>query len=188
MNKLNIDYKKYIETMTEKDLVIVDPPWLYDNKKSRLLRYDLFTNNEKDLSYIFKNIKAKYVFLWVTNSFLINVFKANTFDFEYKTIITWKKLTAKGKIFYGLGSYFRNCTEHLVVYKRKNEKALKSSIRNLVEAEAKRRTEKPHIFECQILDIFIKKGMTNFSYIFSGLNVECFNSYNIDLVDISHKI
>ena len=65
---------------------------------------------------------------------------------------------------------------------------LSQHLQSQVEAEAKRRTEKPHIFECQILDIFIKKGMTNFSYIFSGLNVECFNSYNIDLVDISHKI
>jgi site-specific DNA-adenine methylase len=53
------DYKNYIRNMDEKDLVIIDPPWSYNNKIMRdtQLSYSLWDNDE-GLKLIFNELKA----------------------------------------------------------------------------------------------------------------------------------
>lgn len=187
MRKFNLDFKDYIDKeMGVKDVTIIDPPWQYDDKldnRPNLTDYKLWNNN--DLEYLFEKINSKYLFLWVTNSFLDFVFKTNTHNYKYKNIVTWIKTTNSGKYFYGIGHYYRNCTEHLLLFTTKNVKCWKSNLRNIIVSNQLSRTEKPKDFELSILEHAKNKhNLNNFTYIFSGLNVNVFENYNIDCVDI----
>lgn len=123
--------------------------------------------------------------MWVTNSMIYNVMNCNHFNYEYKTLVTWIKQTSKGNLMYGMGRYFRNCTEHICIFKKKKLKgSLNFSDRNILYAPSSKRTQKPRNFETQILDKFINKDMHKFSYIFSGPDILAFESYDIDLIDI----
>ncbi len=85
---------------------------------------------------------------------------------------------------YGLGHYFRNCTEHMMIFANRKVKALKAPIRNVIHSPSGKRTIKPKNFEVDILNLFNERNMQNFAYIFSGLENKPFKDYNIDLVDI----
>lgn len=186
LRRLGLDYRAYIENMDEKDVVLIDPPWSYDDKKlvQTQLNYKLWNN---DVSFLFENIKSKIIFLWVTNSFLdrtfLDYFKSSH-NYVYKTIITWRKLTKTGKEFYGLGNWFRNSTEQLLLFVDKNEKPFRLSDRNIISYPASMRTEKPKQFEYHIFTKLHQKGYHRFAYIFSGPNVEIFHEFDIDVVDI----
>jgi N6-adenosine-specific RNA methylase IME4 len=125
MKKINQSYKDYILQMEDKDSCIIDPPWNYDDKPERLLRkqlsYNLWIDNNKELEFLFENIKCNYIFMWTTNAFIYNLMRCNHFNFNYKCLITWIKLTSKGNEMFGLGNSFRNCTEQLVLFTRKNQ-------------------------------------------------------------------
>ena len=116
---------------------------------------------------------------------LVDVLKHNHNDYVYRTCITWVKTTrVSGGYFYGLGSYFRGCTEHLLLFSHKDAKPLRLSLRNLIIATSSKRTEKPKQEEIRILNACRKKNYTKFSYIFSGPNVNVFEDLDIDVVDI----
>ena len=188
MNIHPIDYKEYILKMDYKDVSLIDPPWNYNDKipkTKKQLNYNLWNDNDKELDFCFENIKASYLFMWTTNSFIENCMKANHHKFVYKTMATWVKKTSNGKTFWGLGSNFRNCTEQLLLFTRKKEKPVHLSMRNLIEEKAGKRTQKPKLFEVELLTKLQEKNLNMFSYIFSGLETACFNKFDIDLVDIS---
>ena len=73
MNLISLDYKEYISSMDERDVVLLDPPWDYYNSIERIkrnqLNYELW-NTDEGLDFVFKNLKCKYIFMWVTNPFL----------------------------------------------------------------------------------------------------------------------
>jgi len=186
MKAYNCDYRIYISNMSSKDCIIIDPPWSYDDKKmlKTQLNYDLWVNNDKELDFIFKNIKTDHLLMWTTNSFLLNVLKCNHYDFIYKTLVTWVKVYKSGKIGYGLGNTFRNCTEQLVIFTRKKIKPLWLSDRTVIMFEPTQRTEKPKEFEVSIINKLKDKGMKEFAYIFSGPSINHWGDLNIDLIDI----
>ena len=182
-----VDYKEYIKNMEEKDVVLVDPPWNYDDKPLKVrkqLNYSLWDN---DVGFLFENVKTKYLLIWTTNSFIEKVFHdyfGSAHEFEYKTIITWVKVTKRNKIFYGLGNHFRNATEHILVFAKKKVRPIRLPIRNVFLAKTGERTIKPKKFEVSLFKEFEKKNYKKFAYIFCGCEVKCFQNFDIDLVDI----
>ncbi len=185
MKQIHADYKDFLKEEVIYDYAIVDPPWSYDDIRPKLkinqLSYNLWDNT--DLNLIFDKINAKYLFIWVTNSMIENVFNSDFKTYKYKTLVTWSKLTTKGNLFYGLGNHFRNNTEHLMLFTNKKVKPLRSSKRNLIVEACGKRTQKPKTFESALISEFENKGMSGL-YLFSG---DCimFNDFNIDCVDIN---
>lgn len=187
MNLIVKDYREYVQEMEHKEVCIVDPPWGYKDRNPRVkkqLSYSLWKNNDEELDFLFKNIKCNYLFVWVTNSFMLNIMKVNHYEYEYKCLITWLKLTKNGRDFYGLGNSFRNCTEQLILFNKKKCKALHLSERNIIKERASKNTQKPKQFEYLLLSSLQKKGLNKFCYIFCGTNITKFEEFNIDLIDI----
>lgn len=188
MRKINKDYNEFLNESkslgVRYDYTIIDPPWKYNdipsNLKNQQLSYELWQMN--DLSHIFEKLETDYLFIWVTNSMLIDVFRSNFHSYKYKTMITWSKLTSKGNLFYGLGHHFRNNTEHLMYFTNKNVKPLKSSLRNFFQEPSGKRTIKPKNFEKTLIEEFQRKSKKGL-YIFSG-PCDVFDGYDIDCVDI----
>ena len=166
------DFKEFINKKEHFDFFIIDPPWKYDDINPRFhnhqLTYNLWENNKADLEYIMNNVNTDYIFLWVTNSMIPEI-KLDYDLFELKSIITWVKQTVKGNIVFGLGSNFRNSTEQLLLFKRKDKhiKNLHLPIRNVVMEECGKRTCKPKIFEQLLIDTLAEKKLTG-AYLFSG--------------------
>jgi N6-adenosine-specific RNA methylase IME4 len=194
--KIKSDYIDYLKTATEKDFAIVDPPWDYNDKENPAISNNLTYSrwdNVQGLNTLFSLLNTKYLFLWCTNSMIEEVFKVNFNNYIYKTIITWVKETPHKKLHYGLGNTYRNCTEQLLVFSNKKEKPLRSSLRNCYidtgwfKEVSLSRTQKPKDFEVCLIKDLVTKGLKQGVYLFSGPNVDVFNSIeNLELecVDI----
>lgn len=178
----NIDYSPY-------KICIADPPWGYmDNSNPavnrRQITYTRWDNTE-GLEFIF-NQDFDYIFLWVTNSLLEQVFVSNYREkYEYKQAVTWVKTTTKGNYCFGLGNNFRNCTEQLLLFVRKRCKPLRLNVRNLIVEESKERTQKPKQFEHFLINFLEEeRGFRNqICYMFSGPSEEYFQDTGITLID-----
>lgn len=185
------DYIDYIENfIDEKDLILLDSPWKYNDfgiLKKTQLNYNLWIDNDKELEFIFNKVRTKYLFIWVTNSMILNVLKCKHYDYIYKTQVIWVKKTKNDKVFYGLGNYFRGCTESLLIFSHKNSSPLRFTDRNIIFEKAGKKTLKPKNFELYIFNKFQDLGFFKFSYIFSGENIQSFENLNIDVVDILFK-
>jgi N6-adenosine-specific RNA methylase IME4 len=188
MNRISIDYKKFLlSDLSKYKFAIIDPPWSYDDRHGTLnnnqICYDRWDNNE-GLRLIFDKLRVDYLFIWVTNSMIEEIFSVNHGIFKYKTLITWSKRTKNGKQFYGLGNHFRNSTEHLAYFNSKNSKPLRSSKRNIIEAKVGDRTIKPKEFERDlILELTDRTGQRGF-YLFSGYELDLFSNLEIDCIDL----
>lgn len=172
--------------MERKDVVLIDPPWNYKDKPPKAvnpLSYSLWQDNDKCLELLFTKVNCDYLLVWVTNSFLYNLLRVDHYPFQYKGIVTWLKLTKNGKDFYGLGNYFRNCTEQLVLFTWKGSEPLRLLERNIIKAVAGKETEKPKEFEYNLFKSLKERGLDKSAYIFSGTNVEVFKEFDMDAVD-----
>ena len=168
-----IDYKNFL-TMAHPhyDFAIIDPPWKYNQAAKKpvaknQLNYSLFESNTELLD-ILKLIDVDYIFLWVTNPMLgevFNILNQQTI-YKYKNIVTWVK-TKNNKICWGMGYYFRNATEQLLVLSKSKTKALRLPLKNVIIEDIGKRTIKPHDKEKEIVDALSLKGMKGI-YIFSG--------------------
>lgn len=182
MIKIGTDYSSF-EVSTPG--LIIDPPWEYDSKHP-FIQYEQVTYSRwkepEGLDWIFSQRNVQYLFLWTTNSKLIDVLRADHKQFVYKQCITWVKTTSKGNPTFGLGNNFRNCTEQLLLFVRKGCKPLRIAERNLIIAESGKRTCKPKEFELHLVSLLEEKGIDS-TYVFSGPNVDCFRDTNLVCVD-----
>lgn len=190
MKYFKIDYKEFIKSAQYYDLVIIDPPWKFNDKHPALdaqLSYTLWDNNIDSLNYCFNNLNCNYLLLWTCNSLLNDVFIANkNTKFIYKTMITWRKLTSKNNDFYGLGNSFRNSTEQLLLFSTKNAKPLRTPFRTIINEQCSIRTCKPKDWESKFIE-FINLRKMSACYIFSGIFLNKFKNLNIDCIDIIDK-
>lgn len=176
------DYKEFLRGGYNYDYAIIDPPWKYNQpaKKSiakNQLCYNLWDN--KELINLLNIINVDYIFLWVTNPMLGEVFDyiKESGKFKYKTILTWVKLK-NNKIMYGMGYHLKNASEQMLVLAKPKAKPLRLIVKNVVIEEIGKRTSKPHSKEKEIVDAMNKKGMKGI-YLFSGGPLDF-----IDTVDI----
>jgi site-specific DNA-methyltransferase (adenine-specific) len=137
--------------MNKYNVILADPPWQFDNVKTggslssgSADKYPVLSLEKLkslDLSFIANDA---YLFLWATNAMLPEALGLlEAWGFEYKTIVTWVKFTKNKKLFYGLGAYFRNSTEQLLVGVRGNVKALRCQNRNVIMAKHVGHSMKP---------------------------------------------
>ena len=99
----------------------IDPPWSETgggkikrgaDKHYQLMKTpDIITLLKRELiGHIEPNA---HLYLWVTNNFMRDGHKVmDALGFNYKTMITWFKVSEDGKGNIGLGQYFRGVTEH----------------------------------------------------------------------------
>lgn len=149
------------------NVILADPPWLYQKNPGAKTpggqipgagiaerEYPTMTNEELQALPI-KNLAApdSHLFMWVTNpgmfggrfSRITPRDIAESWGFEYRTLLTWVKTTTQGRPTEGgMGWYFRGATEH-VLYATRGKAGIASSRResNLIMAPRTRHSVKP---------------------------------------------
>lgn len=136
--------------------VLADPPWRFQNRTGKVApeykkysRYETLSLEEiKNMPISSITEERAHLYLWVPNALLqegLDTMKA--WGFEYKSMITWVKITKKGDVHKGgVGFYFRNATEQLLFgVKGKNVRTLKAGRTqpNVIISERTRHSAKP---------------------------------------------
>jgi N6-adenosine-specific RNA methylase IME4 len=89
----------------------VDPPWAYSVHHERA-RPTYATMSQRELlalPVVSWADEQAHLYLWSTNADLRDAFELmDAWGFQFKTLLTWVKPT------FGLGSYFRTSTEHVL--------------------------------------------------------------------------
>ena len=82
-----------------------------------------------------------HLYLWTTNNFMTRAVELMArWGFQHKTVLTWVKPR------WGLGSYFRNSTEHVLFGVRGELRTRSDSIATHFEAPIGAHSEKPERF------------------------------------------
>jgi N6-adenosine-specific RNA methylase IME4 len=91
--------------------IVIDPPWHYSGVPERA-RPTYATLTQKELLALPVSSWADdpaHLYLWTTNADLPNAFELmEAWGFKYMTMLTWVKPS------FGMGSYFRTSTEHVL--------------------------------------------------------------------------
>jgi N6-adenosine-specific RNA methylase IME4 len=142
------------------NVIYADPPWSYRDKTGRdfehgaEMKYRVMTN-QQIMSMPIPDISEKNAvcFMWVTVPLLPEgLATLAAWGFEYKTMITWRKIMSLG-----MGYWFRGQCEHLILGVRGNVKAFRQQKANFYESEvfevdecyqskAGRHSQKPGLF------------------------------------------
>lgn len=127
--------------------------------------------------------------LWVPNSLLgYGLSTIEAWGFTQKQMITWVKTTKDGKKFaFGMGRYFRNCSETILLATRGRPKILDHSIRNVFTAPALAHSQKPEtlqdnlekLFEGPRLEMFARRVRPGWTCVGN----ECESSLSEDIAD-----
>lgn len=130
--------------------ILIDPPWDWNDEGEE--QGDVFgkakpTYNTipfEELLELPVNEKAEdnaHIYLWITNRSLPKGFKLlEAWGFRYTTCITWHKPS------FGLGTYFRGQTEHVLFGVRGSLPSLRNDVGTVFSAPKGRHSEKPDQF------------------------------------------
>lgn len=121
------------------NVIYADPPWSYEVKKTgrdfkhgAAFNYDLMTNDDIAALPIGQiTEKSAVCFMWVTVPLLPEgMATLKAWGFEYKTMITWRKIMSLG-----MGYWFRGQCEHLILGVKGNVKAFRQQTANFYQSE-----------------------------------------------------
>jgi N6-adenosine-specific RNA methylase IME4 len=125
--------------------LVIDPPWDYEwlsiagratpgyatMTHEQLMALDVAQWSEDNC----------HLYLWTTNNFMTRAVELMArWGFQHKTVLTWVKPR------WGLGSYFRNSTEHVLFGVRGELRTRSDSIATHFEASVSKHSVKPPIF------------------------------------------
>ena len=131
--------------------LVIDPPWDYEwlsiagraspgyatMTHEQLLNLDVAQWAEDNC----------HLYLWTTNNFMTRACElVAAFGFQHRTVLTWRKMTKHGKEWFGLGSHFRNSTEHVLFAERGKLRTRRDDIRSIFEGMVGEHSEKPQQF------------------------------------------
>lgn len=118
--------------------ILCDPPWMYTNKKTggshtsgASQQYETMSLEDICSLPVNKIIEPDCILaLWITNPLLFSHAPKvlESWGFQYKTLLTWKKPM-------GLGFWFRGCTEHLIIALRGNVKPFRIQKENFIQTK-----------------------------------------------------
>jgi len=125
--------------------LVIDPAWDYEGLSlagRAAPDYATMTHNELlDLNVQGWADDACHLYLWTTNNFITKAAELMAhWGFQYKTILTWTKPR------FGLGSYFRNQTEHVLFGVKGNLTTRADNISTIIDAPLGKHSEKPDKF------------------------------------------
>ena len=125
--------------------IVIDPPWDYEwlSLAGRASPgYATMTHDELLALPVKRWAEDNcHLYLWTTNNFITRAAELMArWGFEHKTVLTWVKPR------WGLGSYFRNSTEHVLFGVRGTLRTRSDSIATHFEAPVGKHSEKPDIF------------------------------------------
>lgn len=128
------------------DVIYADPPWSYRDRSgqhSAREKYNTMALDDiKSLPVNKLSEKNSILFLWATVPLLPEAFEVmKAWGFEYKTMITWRKIMSLG-----MGYWFRGQTEHLLLGKKGNVRCFRSQQPNFHESRAMSHSTKPDYF------------------------------------------
>lgn len=139
--------------MTQKYRVLVaDPPWSYKDKlpgpgRGAVKHYSTMSVGEICRFPLPPMFLDSTLFLWRVAALQREALQVlDAWDFELKTEIIWKKLTATGKRHFGMGHHVRAEHETCLVATSGRPATLDHSIRSICEAPVGRHSEKPEKF------------------------------------------
>jgi len=154
-----------LEAQERYKTIVIDPPWQYDTNVIGRTIPEYATMDEKKLAEL--KIPAdqnSHLYIWTTNAFIPKAIVLGIhWGFEYKTCITWIKPSI------GIGSYFRNSTEHCLFFVKGHLSTRVKNIPTHFEANRTKHSEKPDNFYSIIekasyppyLEIFGRKERKN---------------------------
>jgi len=159
--------------------IVADPPWQFDQswatngptpftgktlyKKPRgaVANYPVMSMDElRNLPIGLWAQDNAHLYLWTTNTFMLEAHElAKVWGFKVKTILTWVKPRL------GMGTYFRNNTEHVVFAVRGSCPVLRHDVRTAFTGAQRAHSEKPDVFYDIVqsmslgpyLDVFARK-------------------------------
>lgn len=169
--KNNINRKELIE-IKKYNVLYVDPPWDFSNKfkggkKQHSITEKYPTMNIKELKELREFIdkittKNSVLFMWTTDAHLKSALEVmEAWGYTYKTIgFIWNKKEKSGKQVCYMGMWTMKGSEIcLLGIKGNPHKFLKSrKVRQLVEAERGRHSEKPQEVRDRIVEMFGDKA------------------------------
>jgi N6-adenosine-specific RNA methylase IME4 len=124
--------------------LVIDPPWNYEFSFVERAAPDYATMAQEELLALDVGQWASddcALYLWTTNAFMMRAGELMArWGFGHKTIITW----VKPRI--GLGTYFRNTTEHVLFGTRGNVRIRREDIPTHFEAPITGHSNKPEKF------------------------------------------
>ena len=142
--------------MKKYNVLYVDPPWEYRNKKTGGSLTSGSSSKYKTLSVDelcslpINNITEKnsVIFMWTTVPMLFGAYKVmSSWGYSYKTMITWRKIMSLG-----MGYWFRGQTEHVLLGVRGNVKAFRCQRCNFIQTKSLKHSEKPEEFR-QLIEL-----------------------------------
>lgn len=176
--------------------IVVDPPWAFDQswvtgnylinavadgkakkpwpkevqrrhyRRGAAAQYAVMTLEDLAVLPVGEWAEAKsHLYLWTTNAFMVEAHDlAKAWGFAVKTILTWVKPRL------GMGTYFRNNTEHVLFAAKGNLRTQRRDMRTAFTGEQGRHSEKPAAFYDMVqemspgpyLDVFARKMRFNF--------------------------
>jgi len=130
--------------MKKYNVIYVDPPWSYDNKKTGRALDGTGANMSADDKYSTMTLqqlcetpvnkladKHCILFMWAVVPMMPEAMKVlEAWGFKYKTMLTWRKIMSQG-----LGYWFRGQCEHLLVATKGSPKAFRQQVCNYYESE-----------------------------------------------------
>jgi len=135
-------------------IIYSDPPWQYENKKTGGSNLSGAEQKYKTMSLDeLKALPIKEIsesdcilFLWSTVPLIREALELlESWGFEYKTMITWRKIMSLG-----MGYWFRGQTEHLLLGIRGNIPAFRYQHPNFIQTHILKHSQKPHQFRLLI--------------------------------------
>lgn len=131
-------------------IIYVDPPWSYRNKKTgggmtsgSENKYPTLSLDEiANMPIVNIADKNSVLFLWATVPLLPEALSVmSAWDFKYKTMLTWRKIMSLG-----MGYWFRGQCEHLLMGVKGKVKAFRLQEPNFIQCKALRHSQKPEQF------------------------------------------
>ncbi len=146
------------------EVIVVDPPWPYDNKYDPThwanrtgCRYPVMSIAELRALHL-PAAKDCMLWLWTTNHFMGEAYGLlDAWGFEHKTILTWVKPHI------GTGHWLRNRTEHCLLAVKGSPKRSLTNQSTVIEAPACGHSRKPDAFYALVDSLCVGRKLDYFS-------------------------
>lgn len=139
-------------------ICLADPPWSFgDTQSNRPFNYDrMDARGIRELAVSSIVAKNAALFLWAPDTHFAEALRVmSRWGFEYRSVaFVWSKITKDRKPAMGMGHCTRKSCEFCLYGVRGSMKRLDAGVRQLIESEPGRHSEKPAETRDRIVQLF----------------------------------